>query len=56
MPTLIEERPRKAEPAPECIKCEECGWISFHPQDVTEKRCGWCHALLKEALPELREA
>jgi ribosomal protein S27AE len=28
--------------------CPRCGWVSHHPQDVTERYCGHCHVFLDD--------
>lgn len=42
---------REGEPL---IKCQRCGLLSFHPQDIAARYCGHCqqyHAELREAKP-----
>jgi ribosomal protein S27AE len=25
------------------IRCPRCGRVSFHPKDIDQRYCGWCH-------------
>lgn len=27
----------------ESIRCPQCGWVSYNPNDVRERYCGHCH-------------
>lgn len=29
--------------SPPSITCPDCGRTSFHPMDVAQGYCGWCH-------------
>jgi len=32
------------------IRCHRCQRVSYHPNDVTERYCGWCHVFHEASL------
>jgi len=33
---------------PASIECPTCHRVSYHPQDIENRYCGWCHAFHEE--------
>jgi hypothetical protein len=33
------------------IQCLRCGFTSYHPKDVAEKYCGYCHVFHEDPAP-----
>jgi hypothetical protein len=50
---LVEAR-RAAIAPPTSITCPRCHLVSYHPSDIRERYCGYCHRFHADPDPEAR--
>lgn len=49
--TIIEETPRYhlvRHMGQRCLLCRRCNRITFNPNDIAQRYCGFCHVFLDE--------
>lgn len=44
-----------APPPPPRITCPQCGRTSYHPEDVSNRYCGYCHQFHNSMIAEITE-
>jgi hypothetical protein len=45
---IIDEIELMTNPDAPSIKCPRCGAVSYNPNDVEYRYCGWCHRFLDD--------